>query len=121
MKLSLKKRTSSKVKSRSVKRARVRKKVSGSPERPRLSVFKSNKGVYVQLIDDSKGHTVLSLSTSQLDLSGSTDSAKKLGLEFGKKLMSAGNAVVVFDRGGYAYHGKIKAVAEGVRESGVTI
>lgn len=121
MRFVLKKKTSDKVKSRMVKRARVRKKVSGTAERLRLSVFKSNTGVYVQLIDDVKGHTLASMSTAALKLSGSAESAKKLGLEFGKKLMATGNTTIVFDRGGYAYHGKIKAVAEGVRESGVNI
>ena len=121
MKLVLKKRSSDKVKSRLVKRARVRKKISGTPERLRLSVFKSNTAVYAQLIDDTKGHTLLALSTSALKLSGSAESAKVLGMEFGKKLLANGNATIVFDRGGYAYHGKIKAVAEGVREAGVNI
>jgi len=121
MKLVLKKRSSEKLKSRLVKRARVRKKISGTPERLRLSVFKSNTGIYVQLIDDTAGHTLLALSTAALKLSGSTDSARKLGIEFGKKLIEKGSSTIVFDRGGYAYHGKIKAVAEGVREAGVNI
>jgi large subunit ribosomal protein L18 len=121
MKLVFKKKSSEKLKSRLVKRARIRKKISGTPERLRLSVFKSNTGLYVQLIDDTKGHTLLSLSTSVLKLSGSIPSAKALGLEFGKQLLQKGSSSVVFDRGGYAYHGKIKAVAEGIREAGVNI
>jgi large subunit ribosomal protein L18 len=121
MKIVLKKRTSEKSKSRLVKRARVRKKIFGTPDRLRLSVFKSNTAVYAQLIDDTKGHTLLALSTAALKLNGSTDSAKKLGLEFGKRLLENGKGIIVFDRGGYAYHGKIKAVAEGVREAGVNI
>lgn len=121
MKLVLSKRSSSKLRSRLVKRARIRKKVSGSQERPRLSVFKSNKAVYIQLVDDVAGHTLNALSTFDLDLNGSAESAKKLGLEFGKKLVASGKTIAVFDRGGYAYHGRIKAVAEGIREAGITI
>jgi len=121
MKLILKKRSSAKTKARLVKRARVRKKIFGTPDRLRLSVFKSNRAVYAQLIDDTKGHTLLALSTAALKLNGSTESAKKLGIEFGKHLLEIGKDTIVFDRGGYAYHGKIKAVAEGVREAGVNI
>jgi large subunit ribosomal protein L18 len=121
MKLILKKKSSDKLKSRLVKRARTRKKISGTSKRLRLSVFKSNTSVYVQLIDDTKGHTLLSLSTVSLKLSGSVESAKKLGIEFGRRLLEKGNSTIVFDRGGYAYHGKIRAVAEGVREAGVNI
>ena len=121
MKLVLKKKSSDKFKSRLVKRARIRKKISGSAARPRLSVFKSNRAVYLQLIDDVSGHTLKALSSSDLSLSGSAESAKALGVEFGKRLMEAGLGTVVFDRGGYSYHGRIKAVADGVRESGVNI
>lgn len=121
MKLVLNKRSSPKLRSRLVKRARIRKKIMGSPDRPRLSVFKSNKAVYIQLVDDLAGHTLVSLSTFDMKLNGSADSAKKLGIEFGKKLIATGKTVAVFDRGGYAYHGRIKAVAEGIREAGITI
>lgn len=121
MRLVSNKKTSKKVLSRLVKRARVRKKISGTDSRPRLSVFKSNTNVYVQLVDDLKGHTLCSLSTKDLKLSGTVDSAKKLGLEFGKIIIDKKVKTLVFDRGGYAYHGKIQAVAEGIRETGVTI
>lgn len=121
MKLVLNKRSSSKLRSRLVKRARIRKKISGSSDRPRLSVFKSNKAVYVQLVDDTIGHTLNALSTLDLDINGSAESAKTLGIEFGKKLLATGMTTAVFDRGGYAYHGRIKAVAEGIREAGITI
>lgn len=98
----------------------IRNKVTGTAERPRLSVFKSNKGIYVQLIDDEKGNTLAATSSSEI---GKTCANIEISKEVGKKLAekASGNGIssVVFDRGGYPYHGKIKALAEGAREGGL--
>ena len=102
---------------------RIRKKVSGSVERPRMSVFRSNKQIYVQLVDDLKGHTIVSASSREEGISAAgvckIDQAKKVGDLAAKKALAAGVKKVVFDRGGYLYHGRVKAVAEGAREGGL--
>ncbi len=100
---------------------RVRKKMHGTSERPRLSVFRSNSSLFVQLIDDDKSETLVSLSSTKVKKGKSTnmDLSKKVGVEFGKKVKEAGVSKVVFDRNGYLYHGKIKSLAEGVREAGI--
>lgn len=121
MRIRRKKRTAAKVTARLVKRARIRKKVIGRAERPRLSVFRSNRAIYVQLIDDTQHKTILSLGTKHLNLKPTQEGARQLGLELGKKLMALGVKQVVFDRGGYLYHGRVKSLAEGVRETGVSI
>ena len=104
---------------------RVRKKVSGTAERPRLAVFRSNKHIYVQAIDDLAGRTVASASTMEADLrsdAGSTvDAAKKVGKLVGERAKAAGVTTVVFDRGGFKYHGRIAAVADGAREAGLEL
>ncbi|GMG97869.1 LSU ribosomal protein L18P [Tepidimicrobium xylanilyticum] len=104
---------------------RIRKKVYGTPERPRLNVYKSNNHIYAQIIDDIKGHTLASASTLDKELRGELNStknveaAKLVGQLIGRRALEKGIKEVVFDRGGYIYHGKIKELAEGAREAGL--
>ncbi len=103
---------------------RIRKKISGSLERPRLRVFKSAKHIYAQLIDDNKGHTLVAASSLHKDVSGSDEKGKcslaaKVGVVLAEKAKAAGIESVVFDRGGYIYHGRIKALSDGAREGGL--
>ncbi len=103
---------------------RIRKKVSGTQEKPRLRVFKSAKHIYAQLIDDTAGHTLLSLSTvnKEVDLSeakGKIAQAHKVGLQLAEKAKEKGIKNIVFDRGGYIYHGRVKALSEGARKGGL--
>jgi large subunit ribosomal protein L18 len=101
-------------------KAGVRKKISGTTERPRLSVFKSNTGIYAQLIDDIKGVTLT--ATSSLELGKKTvniENSKSVGKKLAEKAISSGVKEIVFDRNGYLYHGNIKAFAEGAREGGL--
>lgn len=103
---------------------RVRKKVEGTPERPRLAVFRSLTHIYAQVIDDEKGHTVAAASTLEKDLKATaktnkTASAKAVGDAVAKKAIAAGVTQVVFDRGGNRYHGRVKALAEAAREAGL--
>lgn len=104
---------------------RVRVKVSGTAERPRLNVYRSNSHIYVQLIDDVKGVTLVSASTVEKDLAKSlkgknkTEAAKIVGEAAAKKAIKAGISTVVFDRAGYIYTGRIAAVADGAREAGL--
>jgi large subunit ribosomal protein L18 len=104
---------------------RVRKKVTGTAERPRLAVFRSSKHIYVQAIDDLTGRTLVSASTMEADLRGGTtatvDAAKNVGKRVGERAQAAGITTVVFDRGGFKYHGRVAAVADGARESGLTL
>ena len=101
-------------------RKRVRKHIQGTPERPRLSVFKSNKAIYAQLIDDTKGHTLAASSSRELGKDVSTvDVSKEVGKKLAEKAKASGLESVVFDRSGYIYHGKVKALAEGAREGGL--
>lgn len=102
-------------------KAGVRKKLSGTTERPRLSVFRSNRGLYVQIIDDLKGVTVAAASTSELGekTSLNQESSKNVGKKIAEKALSNGISTIVFDRNGYLYHGNIKALAEGAREGGL--
>ena len=108
---------------REIKRKiRVRSKVKGTCARPRLSVFRSNKFIYAQLIDDDKAETVLGVSEKNLgkEIKGKkSDKAKELGLFLAKMAISKKIKAVVFDRGSYAYHGRIKQVAQGAREGGL--
>ena len=103
---------------------RVRKKVAGTAERPRLAVFRSSKHIYVQAIDDRAGRTIVSASTMEADLrSGATatvEAARSVGKLVGERAKAAGITSVVFDRGGFTYHGRVAAVAEGAREAGLT-
>lgn len=100
---------------------RVRKKINGTAELPRLSVFRSNKSIYCQVIDDLKGHTLASASSSDNGgVTGTkTEQAKAVGQLIAERAKSAGIETVVFDRGGYLYHGRVKALAEGAREGGL--
>ena len=99
----------------------IKNKVSGTAERPRLSVFKSNKGIYAQIIDDAKGHTMAAASSFELGVKNNStvEKSKDVGLELAKRAKAEGVETVVFDRNGYLYHGKIKALAEGAREGGL--
>jgi large subunit ribosomal protein L18 len=103
------------------RRRRVRAKVRGSAERPRLSVFRSNRGIVAQLIDDDRGHTVASVSWIEGDLKSLArmDQARKAGELLAKRAKDAGAEACVFDRGGYLFHGRVKALAEGAREAGL--
>jgi large subunit ribosomal protein L18 len=103
------------------RRRRVRARVSGTAERPRLSVFRSNRGIFAQLIDDRKGHTVAAVNWIEPDLRKITasDQAKKAGELLAERAKAAGVETCVFDRGGYQYHGRVKALAEGAREGGL--
>lgn len=104
-------------------RYRTRKKVAGTPQKPRLSVFRSNAATYVQLIDDVNGVTIASASTKDKDVAAQagtkSDKSKLAGAALAKKAVELGVTTVVFDRSGYLYHGRIKAVAEGAREGGL--
>jgi large subunit ribosomal protein L18 len=98
----------------------IRAKISGVAEKPRLSVFRSNTGIYAQIIDDVKGHTLAAASSKELGLvNGNVDNAKQVGAKLAEKALAAGVSTVVFDRNGYLYHGRVKAVAEGAREGGL--
>lgn len=98
----------------------IRKKISGTTVKPRLSVFRSNTGIYVQLIDDITGKTLASASSRELKAKGTkSELSKKVGVAIAEKAKAAGIVDVVFDRGGYLYHGRIKALAEGAREGGL--
>ena len=98
---------------------RVRKIITGTAERPRMTVFRSNKQIYVQLIDDQAGHTLLYASSASEDKEKKIEQAKKVGTSIAQKAKKAGIENVVFDRNGYLYHGRIKALAEAAREGGL--
>ena len=98
-------------------RRRIRKSLEGTTERPRLSVYRSNKEIYAQIIDDTTGKT-LSAASSR-DKGFSAEVAKKVGLAIAEKAKEAGIEAVAFDRGGYLYHGRVKQLAEGAREGGL--
>ena len=98
----------------------IRQKISGTKERPRLSVFKSNKGIYAQLIDDDSGHTLASASSKELGKTGITvPISKDVGKKLAEKAVAGGIDTVIFDRSGYLYHGRVKALADGAREGGL--
>ena len=101
---------------------RVRGKISGTPERPRLNVFRSNANIYAQIIDDVNGVTLVSANTLEKDFEGATgnvEAAKKVGAALAERAKAKGIEEVVFDRGGYIYHGRVAALAEGAREGGL--
>lgn len=106
---------------------RIRRRIWGSTERPRLCVFRSNRHIYAQVVDDSTSKTIASASTLDPDLKESCkkpwnkESAKSVGTLVAKRAMDKGIKLVVFDRGGYIYHGRIAAVAEGAREAGLNV
>ncbi|MBN1880556.1 MAG: 50S ribosomal protein L18 [Deltaproteobacteria bacterium] len=110
------------------RKRRTRLKIRGTSERPRLTVFRSNKHIYVQIIDDSKGVTLAASSTREKDLAkkfkkkgsgGNIDAAKQVGTDIAKKAKDAGVERVVFDRGSYLFHGRVKALADAAREGGL--
>jgi large subunit ribosomal protein L18 len=100
---------------------RVRSKVTGSAERPRLAVYRSNARIYAQLIDDGEGRTIASASSLDKDVAGSkrAEHAAQVGKLIGERAKAAGIERVVFDRGGYLYHGRVKALADAAREAGL--
>jgi len=105
---------------------KLRRYLVGTAQRPRLSVFKSNKHIYAQIIDDDAGHTLTSASTmtlafkdSKMDSSSNIEAAKAVGTEVAKRAKELGIETIVFDRGGYLYHGKVKALADAAREAGL--
>ena len=109
-------------KARLLRHTRVRTKISGTAERPRLDVFRSSKHIYAQIIDDASGKTLVSASTVDKDFvgyGGNKEAAKKVGQRVAEKALAAGITNVVFDRGGYIYHGRVKELAEGAREGGL--
>ena len=101
----------------------IRKHLAGSTERPRLSVFRSNKGIYAQIIDDVKGETLAQASSQDKDIANESaskvDLSTKVGEVIAKKASDKGIKEIVFDRGGYLYHGRVKALAEAARENGL--
>ena len=103
------------------RRRRVRAKVHGTAERPRISVFRSNRGIFAQLVDDDAGRTVASVNWTESDLRSlkPMEQAGKAGQLLAERAKAAGVDTVVFDRGGYQYHGRVKALAEGAREGGL--
>lgn len=101
------------------KKLRIRKKISGTAERPRLSIYKSANNLLVQLIDDVAGKTLVSASTVKSDARGNRENAVKLGQELAQKASKNNISTVVFDRNGYIYHGRVKAFADAAREAGL--
>ncbi|WP_395625543.1 50S ribosomal protein L18 [Daejeonella sp.] len=100
----------------------IRKRLTGSAERPRLSVYRSNKGIYAQIIDDNSGVTIVSASSLSKDFvanGNKSDQSKAVGKSVAEKALAAGVNQVVFDRNGYLYHGRVKSLAEGAREAGL--
>ena len=115
----------SKSSARSKIRYRIRKKISGAATRPRLSVFRSNSDIYAQLVDDDNGVTLAAASSREKDIKAQKapkiEKSKLVGAAIARKAGELGIKEVIFDRGGYIYHGRVKAVAEGARESGLII
>jgi large subunit ribosomal protein L18 len=113
--------TATKTQARVRRRRRVRAKVRGTAERPRLSVFRSNRGIQAQLIDDVNGHTLAAVSWTEDELKslGRMDQAKRAGELIAERAKAAGVETCIFDRGGYRFHGKVKALADGAREGGL--
>jgi large subunit ribosomal protein L18 len=103
--------------------ARLRLRIDGSTERPRLSVFRSAKFIYAQVIDDTTGRTLAAASSRENDLAGGTkvDVARSVGLALAERAKAAGVSSVVLDRGGYQYHGRVRSLAEGAREGGLDL
>src|SRR5215210_7458602 len=102
---------------------RIRRKVKGSTDRPRLAIYRSLNHIYAQVIDDERGQTIVSASTTERDLRGSTggnlDAARRVGRAIAERAIGAGVSSVVFDRGGYVYHGRVKALTDAAREAGL--
>ena len=117
-------KTNPKVTARKKRVQRIRVKIAGTTERPRLCVFRSNRHIYAQIIDDSQHTTLVSMSTDHKDFTSEEagdkcEQAKRVGLLIAEKAKSAGIEKVVFDRGGYLYHGRIKSLSDGAREGGL--
>ena len=100
-------------------KTRIRGKISGTAERPRMTVFRSNKAIYVQLVDDSKGATLVSASSKGITEGTKSEVAAKVGQLVAEKAIAAGINEVVFDRNGYLFHGRVKALADGARNGGL--
>ena len=119
----IRQRTSQKQAVRFKRKLRIRSRIEGTVERPRLSVFRSNKNISVQLVDDVQGHTLVSVSSLEEDLKdkvqGNIEGAKTLGNLVAKRALAKNISQVVFDRSGYLYHGRIKALADAAREGGL--
>ena len=101
---------------------RIRNRVAGTPERPRLAVFRSVNHIYAQIIDDQQGHTIVAAASTEKDLKGkggNVDGAKLIGKAVAERAKTKGVTKVVFDRGGYQYHGRVKALADAAREAGL--
>jgi large subunit ribosomal protein L18 len=115
--------TLNKTEARGRRHRRVRKKVRGTAERPRLAVFRSNRHIYAQVIDDVTGRTIASASTVEVEVRGgataTVEAAKAVGTRIGERAKAAGIATVVFDRGGFRYHGRVAGVADGARQAGL--
>ncbi|MBM9535893.1 50S ribosomal protein L18 [Desulfobulbus alkaliphilus] len=117
-------KTQSKLAARSKRVQRIRTKIFGTAERPRMRVYRSNRYIYVQIIDDTKGRTLVAMSSGDkdfdgTDLKGKCEQAKKVGSLVAQKAKAAGIEKVVFDRGGNLYHGRVKALSDGAREGGL--
>lgn len=100
-------------------KTRIRGKVSGTAERPRMTVFRSNKQIYVQLVDDSEGKTLASASSKEIEEGTKTEVAAKVGQAIAEKALAAGITEVVFDRNGYLFHGRVKSLADAARNGGL--
>ena len=109
----------SKIARRNKIKTRIRGKISGTAERPRMSVFRSNKGIYVQIIDDIAGNTLVASSSKGLEGGTKKEVAAKVGADIAKKAMDKGITQVVFDRNGYLFHGRVKSLADAAREAGL--
>ncbi|MCQ2288845.1 MAG: 50S ribosomal protein L18 [Muribaculaceae bacterium] len=109
----------SKLERRNKIKARIRGRISGTPERPRLCVFRSNKQIYAQVIDDLAGNTLVSASSKGIDEGTKSEIAAKVGELVAKKALEAGISTVVFDRNGFLFHGRIKSLADGARKGGL--
>jgi len=107
--------------SRKKRHMRIRAKITGTPEVPRLSVFRSNSNIFAQVIDDTNGVTLASASSLKLEKGSDVEAAKKVGALVSKAAQKKGVKKVVFDRSGYLYHGRVKALAEAAREAGLEI
>ena len=121
IRIKLKNKTSTKVTKRLKNKARIRKKVEGHAERPRLAVYRSGRHIYAQIIDDMAGKTLVAHSTLAAKVKVcNVEKAKQVGAELAKKALSQNIKSVVFDRSGYLFHGRVKAVADGAREAGLS-
>ena len=121
IKIKLKNKTSFKANKRLKNKARIRKKVDGTTERPRLCVYRSGRHMYAQIIDDTNGKTLVSYSTLEADIkTKNIEAAKQIGAEVAKRALGKNIKSVVFDRSGYVFHGRVKAVADGAREAGLS-